>query len=59
MRTILFAAVLLPGIALASLERLPQSEIMKVVLANKPAIVKCVNEQKRVQGDPIDFPFTF
>jgi predicted Zn finger-like uncharacterized protein len=28
-------------------ERLQQSDIMAVVLANKPAIVKCVNEQKK------------
>ena len=28
-------------------ERLGQSDVMKVVLANKPAIVKCVNEQKK------------
>lgn len=28
-------------------ERLSQSDIMAVVLANKPAIVKCVNEQKK------------
>ena len=93
-------------------ERLGQSDIMSVVLSNKPAIVKCVGEQKakdpglsgklivrwtvktngrtsnvsvlndelrsthlagcitglvkswkfpahRVQGDPVDFPFTF
>ncbi|WP_223644847.1 adventurous gliding motility protein GltJ [Corallococcus sp. EGB] len=31
-------------------ERLQQSDIMQVVLNNKPAIVKCVNEQK--QKDP-------
>jgi hypothetical protein len=31
-------------------ERLAQSDIMQVVLANKAAIVKCVNEQK--QKDP-------
>jgi predicted Zn finger-like uncharacterized protein len=31
----------------ATLERLGQSDIMQVVLANKPAIVKCVNEQKK------------
>jgi predicted Zn finger-like uncharacterized protein len=28
-------------------ERLQQSDIMAVVLANKPAIIKCVNEQKK------------
>ncbi|NOJ78930.1 adventurous gliding motility protein GltJ [Myxococcus xanthus] len=28
-------------------DRLQQSDIMAVVLANKPAIVKCVNEQKK------------
>ena len=28
-------------------ERLQQSDIMSVVLANKPAIIKCVNEQKK------------
>ncbi|WP_163777268.1 AgmX/PglI C-terminal domain-containing protein, partial [Myxococcus vastator] len=28
-------------------DRLQQSDIMSVVLANKPAIVKCVNEQKK------------
>ncbi|MDY7229821.1 adventurous gliding motility protein GltJ [Hyalangium rubrum] len=28
-------------------EQLAQSDIMSVVLANKPAIVKCVNEQKK------------
>jgi predicted Zn finger-like uncharacterized protein len=28
-------------------EKLQQSDIMAVVLANKPAIVKCVNEQKK------------
>jgi hypothetical protein len=28
-------------------ERLAQSDIMKVVVAAKPAIVKCVNEQKK------------
>ncbi len=28
-------------------ERLAQSDVMQVVLANKPAIVKCVNEQKK------------
>ncbi len=28
-------------------ERLAQSDIMAVVLANKPAIVRCVNEQKK------------
>lgn len=33
-----------------TLERLQQSDIMQVVLNNKPAIVKCVNEQK--QKDP-------
>ena len=96
----------------ASQERLGQSDIMQVVLANKPAIIKCVGEQKKkdpglsgklvmrwtiqtngktknvscqtaefrstymatcisglikgwsfpkhkVQGEPIDFPFTF
>ncbi|HYO58137.1 adventurous gliding motility protein GltJ [Archangium sp.] len=96
----------------AALDRLGQSDIMQVVLANKPAIIKCVNEQKKkdpglsgklvmrwtvqtngktknvscqtsefrstymascisglikgwtfpkhkVQGEPIDFPFTF
>ncbi|MFL5356485.1 adventurous gliding motility protein GltJ [Archangium sp.] len=101
-----------PGGGGAALEKLGQSDIMQVVLANKPAIIKCVNEQKkkdpglsgklvmrwtiqtngktknvscqtsefrstymascisglikgwnfpkhRVQGDPIDFPFTF
>ncbi|NMO15734.1 adventurous gliding motility protein GltJ [Pyxidicoccus fallax] len=31
----------------ATPERLQQSDIMAVVLANKPAIVKCVNEQKK------------
>ncbi|WP_257458121.1 adventurous gliding motility protein GltJ [Archangium lipolyticum] len=31
----------------ATLEKLGQSDIMQVVLANKPAIVKCVNEQKK------------
>ncbi|WP_375772504.1 adventurous gliding motility protein GltJ [Archangium gephyra] len=101
-----------PGGGGASQEKLGQSDIMQVVLANKPAIIKCVNEQKKkdpglsgklvmrwtiqtngktknvscqtsefrttymatcisglikgwsfpkhkVQGDPIDFPFTF
>jgi hypothetical protein len=101
-----------PGAGGASLDRLGQSDIMQVVLANKPAIVKCVSEQKKkdpglsgklvmrwviqtngktknvscqtsefrstymascisglikgwtfpkhkVQGEPIDFPFTF
>jgi hypothetical protein len=101
-----------PGGGGASLDRLGQSDIMQVVLANKPAIVKCVSEQKKkdpglsgklvmrwviqtsgktknvscqtsefrstymascisglikgwtfpkhkVQGEPIDFPFTF
>ncbi|WP_375743977.1 adventurous gliding motility protein GltJ [Corallococcus interemptor] len=33
-----------------TLDRLQQSDIMQVVLSNKPAIVKCVNEQK--QKDP-------
>ncbi|RKH88559.1 DUF4339 domain-containing protein [Corallococcus sp. AB045] len=33
-----------------TLDRLQQSDIMQVVLNNKPAIVKCVNEQK--QKDP-------
>ncbi|GMU00192.1 hypothetical protein KH5H1_43110 [Corallococcus caeni] len=33
-----------------TLERLQQSDIMQVVLNNKPSIVKCVNEQK--QKDP-------
>ncbi|MFP2901567.1 AgmX/PglI C-terminal domain-containing protein, partial [Corallococcus sp. 4LFB] len=33
-----------------TLERLQQSDIMQVVLSNKPSIVKCVNEQK--QKDP-------
>jgi hypothetical protein len=28
-------------------ERLSQGDIMQVVVANKPAIVKCVNEQKK------------
>jgi hypothetical protein len=28
-------------------EKLQQSDILAVVLANKPAIVKCVNEQKK------------
>ena len=27
-------------------ERLPKGDIMSVVLANKPSIVRCVNEQK-------------
>ncbi len=31
----------------ASQERLGQSDIMQVVLANKPAIIKCVGEQKK------------
>ncbi len=31
-----------------TLERLGQAEITKVVVANKPAIVKCVNEQKKM-----------
>lgn len=31
----------------ATPERLQQSDIMAVVLANKPAIIKCVNEQKK------------
>jgi len=101
-----------PGGGGAAQEKLGQSDIMQVVLANKPAIIKCVNEQKKkdpglsgklvmrwtiqtngktknvscqtsefrttymatcisglikgwsfpkhkVQGDPIDFPFTF
>ncbi|WNG35830.1 adventurous gliding motility protein GltJ [Archangium violaceum] len=101
-----------PGGGGAALDKLGQSDIMQVVLANKPAIIKCVNEQKkkdpglsgklvmrwtiqtngktknvscqtsefrstymascisglikgwnfpkhRVQGEPIDFPFTF
>jgi predicted Zn finger-like uncharacterized protein len=101
-----------PGGGGASQERLGQSDIMQVVLANKPAIIKCVSEQKKkdpglsgklvmrwtiqtngktknvscqtsefrstymatcisglikgwsfpkhkVQGEPIDFPFTF
>jgi hypothetical protein len=101
-----------PGGGGATQEKLGQSDIMQVVLANKPAIIKCVNEQKKkdpglsgklvmrwtiqtngktknvscqtsefrttymatcisglikgwsfpkhkVQGDPIDFPFTF
>jgi predicted Zn finger-like uncharacterized protein len=101
-----------PGGGGAALDRLGQSDIMQVVLANKPAIIKCVNEQKKkdpglsgklvmrwtiqtngktknvscqtsefrstymascisglikgwtfpkhkVQGEPIDFPFTF
>ena len=30
-------------------ERLGQSDIMAVVVANKPAIVKCVSEQKKQQ----------
>ncbi|WNG56487.1 adventurous gliding motility protein GltJ [Archangium gephyra] len=101
-----------PGGGGAAQDKLGQSDIMQVVLANKPAIIKCVNEQKKkdpglsgklvmrwtiqtngktknvscqtsefrttymatcisglikgwsfpkhkVQGDPIDFPFTF
>jgi predicted Zn finger-like uncharacterized protein len=101
-----------PGGGGAALDRLGQSDIMQVVLANKPAIIKCVSEQKKkdpglsgklvmrwviqtngttknvscqtaefrstymatcisglikgwsfpkhkVQGEPIDFPFTF
>ena len=101
-----------PGSGAKVKDRLSQSDIMAVVVANKPAIVKCVSEQKkrnpglsgklvmrwtiqtngmtkgvsvrseefkstymascisglikgwtfpkhRVQGDPIDFPFTF
>ncbi|MCY1079883.1 adventurous gliding motility protein GltJ [Archangium lansingense] len=101
-----------PGGGGAAQDRLGQSDIMQVVLANKPAIVKCVSEQKKkdpglsgklvmrwtiqtngktknvscqtsefrttymatcisglikswsfpkhkVQGEPIDFPFTF
>jgi predicted Zn finger-like uncharacterized protein len=39
-----------PGSASSNtLERLGQSDIMSVVVANKPAIVKCVNEQKKQQ----------
>lgn len=42
---------LLPGVAAAQSgnvpERLSQTEITKVVVANKPAIMKCVNEQKK------------
>ncbi len=39
-----------PGTASSNtLERLGQSDIMSVVVANKPAIVKCVNEQKKQQ----------
>jgi len=101
-----------PGGGGATVDRLGQSDIMQVVLNNKPAIVKCVGEQKKkdpglsgklvmrwtiqtngktknvscqtgefrstymatcisglikgwnfpkhkVEGDPIDFPFTF
>lgn len=48
---IFMAAVMSPGVASAQSanlpERLSQSDIMQVVVANKPAIVKCVNEQKK------------
>jgi len=36
-----------PGPKGSATARLQQSDIMKVVLENKPAIVKCVNEQKK------------
>ena len=32
-------------------ERLPKGDIMSVVLANKPSIVRCVNEQKARDGN--------
>lgn len=38
-----------PGGGSSTLERLGQSDIMAVVVANKAAIVKCVNEQKKQQ----------
>jgi predicted Zn finger-like uncharacterized protein len=38
-----------PGSSSSVPERLGQSDIMAVVVANKPAIVKCVNEQKKQQ----------
>ena len=47
MRMILLAALLFPAVASATQDRLAQSDIMKVVTDNKPAIVKCVNEQKK------------
>jgi predicted Zn finger-like uncharacterized protein len=40
-----------PGGGGAALDRLGQSDIMQVVLANKPAIIKCVNEQKKKDPD--------
>jgi hypothetical protein len=36
-----------PGTTTKVPERLAQSDVMQVVLNNKPAIVKCVNEQKK------------
>ncbi|MFP2907328.1 AgmX/PglI C-terminal domain-containing protein, partial [Pyxidicoccus sp. 3LFB2] len=36
-----------PGSASSMPERLQTSDVMAVVLANKPAIIKCVNEQKK------------
>ena len=47
MARLLFFVLLLPALASGAQERLGQSDIMKVVLDNKPAIVKCVNEQKK------------
>jgi predicted Zn finger-like uncharacterized protein len=36
-----------PGSGGSMREQLAQSDVMEVVLANRPAIVKCVNEQKK------------